>query len=61
MNLLHRHKEIVKPMATDLGSVRLRSLLVAAVLGVSMLGLIWRAYQVAVVQHEHYADLGNRQ
>lgn len=61
MNLLHRHKEIVKPMATDLGSVRLRSLLVAAVLGVSMLGLIWRAYQVAVVQHEHFADLGNRQ
>ncbi|MGH1342972.1 MAG: penicillin-binding transpeptidase domain-containing protein [Nannocystales bacterium] len=61
MNLLHRHKEIVKPMATDLASVRLRSLLVAAVLGVSMLGLIWRAYQVSVVQHEHYADLGNRQ
>ncbi len=61
MNLLHHHKEIVKPMATDLGSVRLRSLLVAAVLGVSLLGLIWRAYQVAVVQHEHYADLGNRQ
>jgi len=61
MNLLHRHKEIVKPMATDLGSVRLRSLVVAAVLGVSMLGLIWRAYQVAVVRHEHFADLGHRQ
>jgi len=61
MNLLHRHKEIVKPMATDLASVRLRSLVVAAVLGVSMLGLIWRSYQVAVVRHEHYADLGHRQ
>ena len=61
MNLLHRHKEIVKPMATDLGSVRLRSLVVAAVLGVSMLGLIWRAYEVAVVRHEHFADLGHRQ
>jgi cell division protein FtsI (penicillin-binding protein 3) len=61
MNLLHRHKEIVKPMATDIGSVRLRSLVVAAVLGVSMLGLIWRAYQVAVVRHEYYADLGHRQ
>ncbi len=61
MNLLHRHKEIVKPMATDLGSVRLRSLVVAAVLGVSMLGLVWRAYQVAVVRHEHFSDLGNRQ
>ncbi len=61
MNLLHRHKEIVAPMATDLGSVRLRSLVVAAVLGVSMMGLIWRAYQVAVVRHEHFADLGHRQ
>ena len=61
MNLLHRHKEIVKPMATDIGSVRLRSLVVAAVLGVSMLGLIWRAYEVAVVRHEHFADLGHRQ
>jgi cell division protein FtsI (penicillin-binding protein 3) len=61
MNLLHRHKELVKPMATDLGSVRLRSLVVAAVLGVSMLGLLWRSYQVAVVRHEHYADLGHRQ
>ncbi len=61
MNLLHRHQTIVKPMATDLQSVRLRTLLVAAVLGLSMLGLIWRAYQVGVVRHEHYADLGNRQ
>ena len=61
MNLLHRHKAIVQPMATDIGSVRLRVLLVAAILGLSMGGLMWRAFQVSVRQHEHYADLGHRQ
>ncbi|MEM6289823.1 MAG: penicillin-binding transpeptidase domain-containing protein [Myxococcota bacterium] len=48
-------------MATDIGSVRLRVLLVAAILGLSMGGLMWRAFQVSVRQHEHYADLGHRQ
>jgi cell division protein FtsI (penicillin-binding protein 3) len=61
MNLLHRHTSWVRPMATDLRSVRRRAWLVAAALGACMMGLIWRAYQVAIVHHDHYAEEGNRQ
>jgi cell division protein FtsI (penicillin-binding protein 3) len=52
---------LVRPMATDLRSVRRRALLVAGVLGLALLGLVWRAYQVAVVHHDFYAEQGNRQ
>lgn len=48
-------------MATDLRSVRRRAWTVAAALGLGFLGLTWRAYQVGVVHHEHYAEQGNRQ
>lgn len=61
MNILHTTKPLMRPMATDLRSVRRRALVVAAVLGLAMLGLLWRAYEVAIVHHEHYAEQGNRQ
>lgn len=48
-------------MATDLTSVRRRAWTVAACLGLGLLGLAWRTYQVGVVHHDHYAEQGNRQ
>lgn len=61
MNVLHRQTPLVRPMATDLRSVRRRAWLVGAVLACCLLGLGWRAYQIAVVHHDHYAGQGNRQ
>jgi cell division protein FtsI (penicillin-binding protein 3) len=52
---------LVRPMASDLRSVRRRSLFVGVLLALAMVGLTWRAFVVAVVHHEHYAELGNRQ
>lgn len=61
MNLRRRNTPFVQPMATDLRSVQRRAWTVAAAIGLSLLGLAWRSYQVAVVHHEEYAQQGNRQ
>jgi cell division protein FtsI/penicillin-binding protein 2 len=50
---------LVQPMATDLRSVRRRAWFVASVLGLALLGLMYRAYSVAVVNHDFYAEQGN--
>jgi cell division protein FtsI (penicillin-binding protein 3) len=52
---------LVQPMATDLRSVRRRAWFVASVLALALLGLMYRAYSVAVVNHDFYAEQGNRQ
>ncbi len=48
-------------MASDLAAVRRRAAIVGATLVASLLGLGYRAYQVAVVRHDDYAEQGNRQ
>ena len=61
MNILRRGGEVLRPMATDLRAVRRRATLVATVLGFALLGLMYRAWTIAVRRHEHFAELGNRQ
>lgn len=61
MNLMRGKHAIVRPMASDLRSVRRRAWMVTAVLFAGLLGLTWRAYDVAIVRHEEYAERGNRQ
>jgi cell division protein FtsI (penicillin-binding protein 3) len=61
MNLLHRERGLVKPMATDMDAVRRRLWVVGCALGLAMLGLLWRSYRIAVLMHDRYADQGNRQ
>jgi cell division protein FtsI (penicillin-binding protein 3) len=61
-NLLRRSQALVpKPMASDLRAVQRRGWLVAGVLMLSLAGLGYRSYNVAVAQHEQYAEQGNRQ
>lgn len=60
-NLLQRGGELVRPMATDLRAVRRRAAMVGGVLAMAVVGLVWRAYTIAVRNHDHYAELGNRQ
>ena len=60
-NLLQRGGALVRPMATDLSAVRRRALIVGSVLAAAVMGLLWRAYTIGVRNHEHYAELGNRQ
>jgi cell division protein FtsI (penicillin-binding protein 3) len=48
-------------MASDLGSVRRRAGIVFGVLLLAMLGLCWRAFEIAVREHDHYVALGHRQ
>lgn len=61
MNLLHRQRPLLRPMASDLRSVRHRATFIGAVLFVCMLGLLYKGYIVAVEHHEYYAEQGNRQ
>ena len=61
MNILRRGGGVLRPMATDLRAVRRRATLVATVLGFALLGLMYRAWTIAVRRHEHFAELGNRQ
>jgi cell division protein FtsI (penicillin-binding protein 3) len=61
MNILRRGGEVLRPMATDLRAVRRRATLVATVLGFALVGLMYRAWTIAVRRHEHFAELGNRQ
>ncbi len=60
-NLLQRGSELVRPMATDLRAVRRRAAIVGTVLALGVMGLVWRAWSVGVRNHDHYAELGNRQ
>jgi cell division protein FtsI (penicillin-binding protein 3) len=61
-NLLRRSQALVpKPMASDLRAVQRRGWLVAGVLMLSLAGVGYRSYNVAVAQHEQYAEQGNRQ
>ena len=60
-NLLQRGGALVRPMATDLSAVRRRALIVGSVLAAAVMGLVWRAYTIGVRNHDHYAELGNRQ
>lgn len=61
MNVLSRTPGIGRPMASDMRSVQRRAWLVVAVLALSVMGLAWRAWQVAVPMHDDYAEQGNRQ
>jgi cell division protein FtsI (penicillin-binding protein 3) len=60
-NLLQRGGELVRPMATDLRAVRRRAAIVGSALALGVMGLVWRAYSIGVRNHDHYAELGNRQ
>lgn len=60
-NVLHGKDALVRPMATDMRSVQRRAWFVAACLAVCMVGLIARAYDVSIEQHDHFTELGNRQ
>ncbi len=48
-------------MASNAGAVRRRALLVSGLLAAGLLGLGYRAVDVAVVEHDHYTERGNRQ
>lgn len=62
MNLLQRSQALVmKPMASDLRAVQRRGWLVGGVLLLALAGLGLRSWNVAVAQHEQYAEQGNRQ
>jgi cell division protein FtsI (penicillin-binding protein 3) len=61
VNILRRGGEVLRPMATDLRAVRRRATFVATVLGFALLGLMYRAWTIAVRRHDHFAELGNRQ
>jgi cell division protein FtsI (penicillin-binding protein 3) len=61
VNVLSRTPGIGKPMASDLRSVRRRAWLVVGMLALAVLGLAWRAWEVAVPLHDEYAEQGNRQ
>ena len=62
MNLLRRSQALVmKPMASDLRAVQRRGWLVGGVLLLCLAGLGLRSWNVAVAQHEEYAEQGNRQ
>ncbi|MBX7080071.1 MAG: hypothetical protein K1X88_12825 [Nannocystaceae bacterium] len=60
-NLLQRGGELVRPMATDLRAVRTRAAVVGTVLALGLLGLMWRAWNIGVLRHDHFAELGHRQ
>ena len=51
----------LSPMETSGRAVRKRTSQVSWFLGFAMLGLGWRAFDVSVLQHEQYAQQGNRQ
>lgn len=51
----------LRPMGTSGHAVRRRTRVVAAGLSLAMLGLGWRAFDVAVLQHDQYLQQGNRQ
>jgi cell division protein FtsI (penicillin-binding protein 3) len=62
MSLLRRSQALVpKPMASDLHAVQRRGWLVGGVLVLALAGLGLRSWNVAVAQHEQYAEQGNRQ
>ena len=58
---MHGRDAWVKPMASDPRSVRRRTSLIGTVLLACAAGLAYRGYAVAIENHEHYAELGNRQ
>lgn len=60
-NLLRRGGELMRPMATDLRAVRNRATVVGSVLALALLGMMWRAWSIGVVQHDRFAELGHRQ
>lgn len=61
-NRRHAHPAaFVRPMATDLRSVRRRAQVVFGVLALGLAGLGWRAFEIGVRQHDRYAEQGNRQ
>lgn len=61
-NLLQRSQALVmKPMASDLRAVQRRGWLVGGVLILALGGLGLRSWNVAVAQHDEYAEQGNRQ
>ncbi len=62
MNLLQRSTALMpRPMASDLRAVQRRGWFVAAVLLLALMGIGWRSWTVGVIQHEQYAEQGNRQ
>ena len=61
-NFLRRSQALVpRPMASDLRAVQRRGWLVAGTLVLGLGGLGLRSWNVAVAQHEQYAEQGNRQ
>jgi cell division protein FtsI (penicillin-binding protein 3) len=62
LNLIRRSQALVpKPMASDLRAVQRRGWLVGSVLLLALGGIALRSWNVAVAQHEQYAEQGNRQ
>ena len=61
MSVLLRSQELVRPMSSDLRSVRRRVWIIGGVLLLGLLGLGYRAYDVGVSRHDHFATQGNRQ
>ena len=54
-------REALRPMRTSGHAVRRRTRVVAGALCIAMLGLGWRAFDVAVLKHDEYLQQGNRQ
>lgn len=54
-------EQLTRPMASDLKSVRRRSSFVGAVLTLAMCGLVYRTFEVSVVEHDGYVAQGHRQ
>ena len=61
MNVLSRTPGLGRPMASDLRSVRRRAWIVAGALALSVVGLGYRAYDIAITRHDEFAEQGNRQ
>lgn len=61
MNVLRGKNPFAIPMSSDLRAVRRRASIVGGCLLAAMLGLGTRAYHVGVLEHEAYAERGNRQ
>jgi len=61
MNRRHLDPNIVRPMATDLHAVRRRMWIVAVALGLGGIGAAARAHEIAIRDHDEYAEQGHRQ
>lgn len=61
MNFLRAKNPFATPMSSDPRAVRRRANMVGGLLLAGLIGLGAKAYQIAVVNHDAYAEQGNRQ